>query len=217
VNFGEAMMAGLKGAFRVNRRATRSEYWYFFVFVLLLMALLGVEARFFASTLARGAPCIVNLETQFHLRQITQPLSNIPATIGLLAQLAASVLFLLGTSLTLLVLIVPLLTLQAGRLHDTGRSGLWVVNANLAWMTGAVILDLAARADKPALTLAGGVIAIGFFIVPMTMLYLLSLPGEPDRNKYDYDRPAPTRRSAPPPLSTESLPPSVATPAESLN
>ena len=214
MNFGEAMIAGLRHAFCVKGRASRYEHWCFFAFVLMLAAILGAQMRFFTSLLARSAPDIVNLGVEFHLRQITQPLPTIPGALGLLALAAASVLFLLGTGLTLLVLIIPLLTLQARRLHDTGRSGWWVINANLAGIAGAGSLALAAWANEQDVTLAAAAIALGFFAVPMTMLFLLAQPGELNSNKYDYDRPNPTRRSAPPPLSTEPLPPSVATPAE---
>jgi len=214
MNFGEAMIAGLRHAFCVKGRASRYEYWCFFAFVLVLVAIFGAQMRFFTSLLARSAPDIVNLGVEFHLRQITQPLPTIPGTLGLLALLAASVLFLLGTGLTLLVLIIPLLTLQARRLHDTGRSGWWAFNANLALMAAAGILALAVQADKPYITIAAALVALGFLAVPMTLLFLLAQPGELDRNQYDAERPEPARRTAPPPLYTGPLPPSVGAPAE---
>jgi uncharacterized membrane protein YhaH (DUF805 family) len=214
VKFGDAMIAGLKKSFQAKGRATRSEYWYFFLFVLILMGLFGAQARYFGTILVRSVPCIVNLQGEFHLHQITQPLSTIPGMMGLLALLAASALFLLGTGLTILVLIVPLLTLQARRLHDTGRSGWWVVNGNLALLAGICLMLLAANAGKPALSLGGVVVALGLFAAPAVMLYRLAQPGAPERNEYDDDRPEQRRRATPPPLSTEPLLPPAATPAE---
>ncbi len=214
MNFGEAMSAGLKRSFQVSGRATRSEYWYFFLFALMLTGILAADWRYFTAALARGAPEIVNLQRQIELRQITESLSTVPYLIGVLAMLAVSALFLLGTSASLLVLIVPLLTLQARRLHDTGRSGWWAINANLAWMAGIGILALGAQQDKAAIALAAAVISIGFFAVPMTMLFLLAQPGDLDRNKFDHDRPQTGRRNAPPPLSTDPSLPPEATPAE---
>jgi uncharacterized membrane protein YhaH (DUF805 family) len=214
VNFGEAINAGLNHAFSVKGRASRSEHWYFFVLMLMLAGLLWVEMLLSGFVLRHGAPDIVNLWRQVQLLQITQPLSTVADTIGLLALLAALALFLLGTGLTLLALIVPLLTLQVRRLHDSGRSGWWVVNANLAWMAGSSILALGSQPEKPVISLTAAVIAFGFFAVPVTMLYLLARPGDLDVNKYDYDRPEPSRRTAPPRLSRDrSLPPAV-TPAE---
>jgi len=214
VNFGEAINAGLNHAFSVQGRASRSEYWYFFVLMVLLAGLLWMEVLLSGFVLRHGAPDIINLWRQVQILQITQPLSTVADTIGCLALLASLALFLLGTSLTFLALIVPLLTLQVRRLHDSGRSGWWVVNANLAWMAGNGILTLGTQPDKPVMSLTAAGIAFGFFAVPVTMLYLLARPSDLDVNKYDYDRPEPTRRTAPPPLSIgQSLPPAI-TPAE---
>jgi uncharacterized membrane protein YhaH (DUF805 family) len=212
MNFSEAMNAGFKQGLRVQGRARRSEYWYFSLYAWLLAALLALECLVEKSIFNGGTGYIHRLLAQIELNQITNPLSTIPSALGLVGLFAVLGLFCLGTAASLAVSVVPLITLQVRRLHDTGRSGWWVVNAKLAFALGTVILVIGTRTGYPTFEIATLLLAIGFFTVPLALVFLLAQPGVADSNKYDEDR-SRVRRTRQPPSFKNSSQPSAVTPA----
>lgn len=97
MNFNEAVASGYKKYFSIKGRATRSEYWNFVLFSVLLMVLISVGAIIIAAT--------VSGEASFE-------------TIGFTV-LAVVFIYMFGFAL-------PLTTMQVRRLHDVGLSGWWV-------------------------------------------------------------------------------------------
>lgn len=74
-----------------------------------------------------------------------------------------------------LLLLLPFLSTGARRLHDTNRSGWWMLLLYLpylAWIAG--------REDRTAELVSLGGIFVGF----IALVILLSLPGEPMENRF---------------------------------
>jgi len=93
MGFGEAIKTCFSKYFTISGRARRSEYWWFYLFTVLL----GIVAGIFDGILGLGAE-----------------------DLGVLGTIAT------------LVTIIPTITAQVRRLHDTGRSGWWVGGAFIA-------------------------------------------------------------------------------------
>jgi uncharacterized membrane protein YhaH (DUF805 family) len=53
MNFGEAVVSGLRNYFKFSGRASRSEFWFFVLFCILVPIVGSVGDLFFFSTLAR--------------------------------------------------------------------------------------------------------------------------------------------------------------------
>ncbi|HTQ70667.1 MAG TPA: DUF805 domain-containing protein [Acidocella sp.] len=102
MTFGGAIRAGYANYFNFFGRASRSEYWWFQLWIVVLGFALVVPAAVAAAS---------------------QPGSG--------ARLLADVLALL-VGLGLLGTLIPALALQVRRLHDSGHSGRWVLGAFLA-------------------------------------------------------------------------------------
>ena len=76
-----------------------------------------------------------------------------------------------------LAVILPSLAVTVRRLHDTGRSGWWL----LAMLGGHVIMLLGVALDMKAVILAGVVIAAVVAIIVVVFMFLSGTAGE---NKY---------------------------------
>ena len=117
------------------------------------------------------------------------------------AALGAGVLILFGLYLLVwLFLLIPSLAVTVRRLHDSNRSGWWVVGPALPYALGWIALIAALGEGKPALSPAAAslaMIAILAFLLAMlfgvVLLVLTLLDGTPGANKYGPD---PKGRSA---------------------
>jgi len=98
MGFVEAIESCYKNYFNFSGRATRSEYWYFVLWLLIVMITMVIAVGI-------GA---------FYLKMH----NFVPA--------AAALIFGLITVLLLLGSLVPGYSAQVRRLHDMGRSGWWV-------------------------------------------------------------------------------------------
>jgi uncharacterized membrane protein YhaH (DUF805 family) len=107
MGFGQAISSGFSNLTNFSGRASRSEFWWWLLFVWIINAILAI---------------IINLVT---------PASDGTANLGILGNigvLIVSVIFFLAT-----------LAVAVRRLHDTGRSGWWVL---LYWVCciGTIVL-----------------------------------------------------------------------------
>lgn len=140
-------------------RSRRSEYWWFGLFTLLLMAIpliaLNVVALVFEGTL--------------HVD---------PDKVGPTTQ-ALDAIFLVVLGLMCLFLLIPSLAVQTRRLHDTGRSGWWLVAGILASVAYSIaeLFVMGSVADHSTsihnISHAFGVSTIGALI--MLLLYLVQV------------------------------------------
>lgn len=148
-------------------RAPRREYWYFVLFLILADIGLGIlDAAFFGIEPVETAP------GQVHYRSA-----------GLLAEL-----FWLLT-------IVPLIAAGWRRMHDTGRSGLYLIYPVLVMIGIATFMGLVAGVD-PLLAGDLGTVFVGgtsillliavavLLISPLLVLWWLTRPSQPGHNRY---------------------------------
>lgn len=111
MNFNDAVISAYQKYFSIRGRASRSEYWNFVLFTVLIMVLITVGVTVLATSVIRGSD---------------NP--QAPTTLALMVAIAIYI-FAFG---------IPLLTLLVRRMHDIGLSGIWVgivfslgVSANL--------------------------------------------------------------------------------------
>ncbi len=209
MDFSQAISSGFKSSFRMKGRATRSEYWYFFLLFFMLSMAARLDQVVEKASFAYSMGYIHHLQSLLDLHQLANPAAAMPELIGLLIFFVMITLFSLGTAIVLLMTAVPLVALQVRRLHDTGRSGWWVIHSNLALLVGAGILATG--------SVAGVIIAIGFFTVPLVLVYFLAQPGDVGENKYDFDpsdAPAPRKARRERVAPNFPSPPSAVMPAE---
>jgi uncharacterized membrane protein YhaH (DUF805 family) len=123
MNFPQAIFSGFKKYFTFSGRATRSEYWYWILFVTLVEVII----------------------------------LSIGLTIGLdvLSQLFQ--ILLSGV-----VLFMPTLAVQVRRLHDTDRTGLWLLPPWIASVFLKVFTDLG---WPPRTGPVPGFIILGMFVL----------------------------------------------------
>jgi uncharacterized membrane protein YhaH (DUF805 family) len=99
MNFNDAVVSAYKKYFSIRGRASRSEYWNFVLFAVLIMVLVTVGITVLAASSVRSA------DTQ-------------AASISLALMLAVGIY--------IFAFAIPLLTLLVRRMHDIGLSGIWV-------------------------------------------------------------------------------------------
>jgi uncharacterized membrane protein YhaH (DUF805 family) len=107
MSFPEAIRSGFRLWSRTDGRASRSEYWWWVLFSLLVWLVPGL-------------------------------LLGIPSGPTRLGSTILSLVFLAAV----IVLIVPTLTLSIRRLHDTDRSGWWLLIGLLPYIGGIILLIL---------------------------------------------------------------------------
>ena len=161
MSFSDAVRTCFSKYVTFSGRATRPEYWWFVLFNLL--------GSFAASILDRflfGSGQDIVVQTGFEAGAQAGPLA------GLFS----------------LVMFVPLLAAGWRRMHDTGRSGLFLLYP-LIVMTGVGIAG--ALLIGPDGTFAGGlggvIMWIGIFVLaisPLLVLWWLTRPTQPGDNEY---------------------------------
>ena len=174
MNFTDAVRICFSKYVTFSGRASRPEYWWFFLFLILGSAVAGVlDAMFFGT---------VSVETEISDTgaQVSAGNENGPI----------AGLFGLGTFL-------PSLAVGWRRMHDTGRSGLYllyplIVMAGIgifAGLTGS-LNALIPGAEGTVTPLAGfsmvvlAIAAIVFLISPLLVLWWLTRPSQPGTNEY---------------------------------
>jgi len=118
MGFVGAVRSGYGNIFNFEGRATRSAYWWFFLWFFLLWVVM--------MSLTFGG-------TSFLLEQNPAPENPHLMRIAMIA------IVTLGIGVMIITCFVPLLAAQVRRLHDIGRSGLWVLAAILLSMAQLVV------------------------------------------------------------------------------
>jgi uncharacterized membrane protein YhaH (DUF805 family) len=163
LTFANATTTCLRKYVTFAGRAARSEYWWFVLFLVLgSVALAFVDGALFGTTAVETAPGEVTFQ------------SNGP--------LAA--LFSLGT-------FIPALSAGWRRMHDTGRSGLYLLyplivivglGGALSFFGGIGALEGGTAGGLAAIVLFPAMIVL--FISPLLVLWWLTRPSQPGHNAY---------------------------------
>lgn len=161
------MLLPLKRYAEFSGRSRRMEYWMFFLFQMLIGVVFWVLLAIVGgSALMSGGD---------------------PGALAAAGGAAMIVFALYG--LVSLALIIPAIAVTVRRLHDTNRSGWWV----LAPIAGYVLMVIggvmtAASPDNPGLggilALVGGLAALGFALVLLVFMFLEGTRGP---NNYGAD------------------------------
>lgn len=150
-------------------RAPRAEFWWFFLFVMILyfgvIMLLGVA----------GAAIM--------------PLNG-----GNAITSGPAELIVIFVGLFWLALFIPTLAVQVRRLHDTNRSGWWLGAFWLLYAAYFVLIfgmgfaaDPAGSAVGPYAALAVGIVAIAFFVYSVVLLVFSCIRGTEGTNRFGPD------------------------------
>ena len=154
MGFGEAIKVCFSKYFTFSGRARRSEYWWFYLFTILLAIVAGIFDG------------ILGLGTE---------------DLGVLGGIAT------------LVTIVPTLSAQVRRLHDTGRSGWWVGAAFIAAIIFVILIigiagvsGLGGTSDafSGAMGIFFLIFIFAFLIYGIAMLVFMCQDSHPGDNKY---------------------------------
>lgn len=176
MTFTEAVRTCFRKYVTFSGRASRSEYWWFVLFVLLGNAVLSaVDAAIFGPNVTTETVSNAAGDTRTITRTGNGPLVSIFGLATLLPGLAAG----------------------WRRMHDTGRSGLYLLYplivmvgiGTFAAFTGAVdgLLPGAEGEITPFQGLAGLVLVLAsivFLISPLLVLWWLTRPSQPGSNEY---------------------------------
>ncbi len=107
MNFIQSISTCMRKYVTFSGRATRSEFWWFYLFTILVNLVATSQASSFVPNLLDGQDMTENESSYF--------LNNF--------------FFLYLSTITSLILLLPSLAVAVRRLHDVGRSGLWILIA----------------------------------------------------------------------------------------
>lgn len=145
-------------------RSRRKEYWLFILFVTLFYFVVVTAAM----TLGL-----------FGSQAGVQP--NPVAFISSMGVMAiVLVLFWLLT-------LIPSIAVSVRRLHDTGRSGWWLLAYVVPYVLSTVLSIAAATSNSSGLAVAGMILSLAGFVAAIVLLVFMVLPGTRGMNRYGAD------------------------------
>jgi uncharacterized membrane protein YhaH (DUF805 family) len=165
----------LKNYARFSGRASRAEFWWFFLFMMILY--IGMWVVLFA-TLGLAAS------------------SGSKPSIGLLGAFGIGWILL---ALFWLAMIIPTIAVQVRRLHDTDRSGWWIGGFYLAYLVYVIFmirivasLQIPATGAPPDLSPMSGMgalsyVGFAFFVYSIVLLVFFCIGGTEGPNRYGDD------------------------------
>ncbi|MBE1285802.1 MAG: DUF805 domain-containing protein [Rhodobacteraceae bacterium] len=171
MTFSQAVKTCFSKFLTFSGRASRPEYWYFFLFITLWQIVAGViDVQFFTQV----------IQTEVDGVTTTVVASNRPVQ-----------------SIVGLIVFLPHLAVAWRRMHDTGRSGLYalfpillMLGAGGVLVFGIGIADLFAGGGSMDLLftrLTLGILIPTFVILlisPLLVLWWLTRPSQPGENRY---------------------------------
>ena len=107
MNFIQSISTCMRKYVTFSGRAIRSDFWWFYLFTVLVNLVATSQASSFVPTLLDGQDMTENESSYF--------LNNF--------------FFLYLSTITSLILLLPSLAVAVRRLHDVGRSGWWILIA----------------------------------------------------------------------------------------
>jgi uncharacterized membrane protein YhaH (DUF805 family) len=170
----EWMFLPLKRYAEFSGRSRRKEYWMFALFQFLLGIVFWI-----ALTMVGGAMIMAGANVQS------------------IAAGGSTLLLVLGVySLVMLALIIPAIAVGARRLHDTNRSGWWLIAPMAPYILSFVGLSLAASSGSASgaaglLVMLGG---LGAFGLGITLFVFMLLEGTKGPNRFGEDPKAPSHQ-----------------------
>lgn len=163
MTFAKSIRTCLRNYVTFSGRASRSEYWWFALFIVIGSVILGfVDASLFGTSVVKTGPGSVSVESD-------GPLAS---------------LFSLAT-------LLPALAVGWRRMHDTGRSGLFLLyplivmvglGTAVSFFGGIGALSGGTGGGLALLVLVPAMIILA--ISPLLVLWWLTRPSQPGANSY---------------------------------
>ncbi|MGP1283533.1 MAG: DUF805 domain-containing protein [Parasphingopyxis sp.] len=155
----EWMFLPLRRYAEFGGRSRRMEYWMFFV----LQFLIGIVFQVLIFAVGGGAMLAAGGDPT-----------------SLMAVGGALTVILILMLLVSLALLIPGIAVTVRRLHDTNRTGWWI----LAPLSGYILAFLGAAMESSAISLIG---LLAVFGLGITLLVFMFLDGTPGPNRYGED------------------------------
>ena len=165
----EWMLLPLKRYAEFSGRSRRKEYWLFSLGVGLLYLILFTVAL----VIGLGAAGLGSTGRD-----------NAAGMVGLFASLG---IFAVIIGIVWLALLLPSIAVTVRRLHDSDRSGLWLLGYILPYLIGSFLAGMGTGANSTTLSLLGGLITLSGAVMGIVIFVFLVLPGTVGPNRYGSD------------------------------
>lgn len=162
----EWMLLPLKRYADFSGRSRRKEFWMWILFVVIVTIVLSL----LDSALGLGG------------RTTADSLRG-PGSFGYSAGTRGGVL----TGLFGLAILIPHIAVAVRRLHDTNRTGWWILMPALPYIAGLILLMVGAMSASGSLALAGSGLCLIGFICGIVVIVWYCLPGTSGPNNYGDD------------------------------
>ncbi len=150
MGFGESIRHNFTHYVDFAGRAQRSQFWWWYLFLIIMQVVLSTADSAFGLQMGRS-------ETDVTVGDTTIPVVN--GGVGLLATLFS------------LAVVLPTVAVAVRRLHDTDRSGWWIIAPLVAYVAAGVAVAVAVAAGAGAIVLA--VVGLGFLVGAILAIVLL--------------------------------------------
>jgi uncharacterized membrane protein YhaH (DUF805 family) len=150
VGFGATIRHNFSHYADFGGRAQRSQFWWWYLFLIIMQVLLSAADSAFGLQVGRS-------ETDVTVGDTTIPVVN--NGVGVLATVFA------------LAILLPTLAVAVRRLHDTDRSGWWIIAPAVAYVAAGVAVGIAVAMGAGPLVLA--VLGFGFAVGAVLAIVLL--------------------------------------------
>jgi uncharacterized membrane protein YhaH (DUF805 family) len=164
----EWMILPLKRYVDFQGRSRRKEFWLWVVFLVVVSIVLSI----LDSVLGLGGRSSLGR---------TPGLA--PGNFGYGAYASGGVL----TGIFSLAVLIPHLAVQVRRLHDTNRSGWWLLSPIVPYALGFTLIIAGAAGANPALAFGGGILALAGSICAIVVLVFFCLSGTAGPNRFGPD------------------------------
>jgi uncharacterized membrane protein YhaH (DUF805 family) len=158
------MLMPLKRYAEFSGRSRRMEFWMWVLFTVIVGFVLGL------------------IDGLLGLKSAT-PSGLAPGGAGMAAMSSVGILggiWSLGT-------LIPSIAVGVRRLHDTDRSGWWILLPLGPYLLGIVLLIMGAVSGSLAMAGVAGVLMLIGLVCAIVLLVFYCLPGTPGPNKYGPD------------------------------
>jgi uncharacterized membrane protein YhaH (DUF805 family) len=162
----EWMLLPLKRYADFSGRSRRKEFWFWVLAVIIV----SVVLMLIDSALGLGGRSALDS-------------SNGPGSIYYSAGLHGGVL----TGLFSLAILIPNIAVAVRRLHDTNRTGWWILLPALPYLLGFILALAGAFSMNPLLAVIGGGLVFIGFICAIVVIVWYCLPGTKGPNTYGED------------------------------
>ncbi len=164
----EWMILPLKRYVDFQGRSRRMEFWLWIVFLIVVSIVLSI----LDSMLGLGGRSSAG-----------QTPGLAPGNFGYGAYTSGGLL----TGIFSLAVLIPHVAVQVRRLHDTNRSGWWILLPVVPYALGFALMIGGAAGTNPALVISGGILAFAGFVCAIVVLVFFCLPGTVGPNRFGSD------------------------------